>query len=152
MDTIPDGNGYAQWFLLFVALFWVGSVSLMSLTGGWHRLASRFRDSAAAQGETLPFVSMYLRTGGLPVGYRGCVNVTITPRGMRLSILILFRLLHPPMFIPWTAVESVRPEDFGSLRYIAVVIRGSPTRLLFTEAVGRKVQEAFEARYSTMTA
>lgn len=145
-------NGFAQWFFIFVAVFWFGAVALMSLTGGWYRLASRFRGSSPVQGEILPFVSMYIRSGVLPVGYRGCINVTISPVGVQLSIFVLFRLLHPPMFIPWSAVEYVRPEELWSLPYVAVSIRGSGVRLLFTEQVGKKLEQAFEARYSTMTA
>lgn len=152
METIPPGNGFTYWFFLFVAIFWLGTVALMALTGGWARLASRFRSDAPVQGETFPFASMYLRAGRLPVGYRGCVNVTVSPGGFRLSMFILLRLLHPPMFIPWSAVEHVRPEELGLLSFTVVSIRGTRIRLLFTEGVGRKLQEAFEARYSTITA
>lgn len=152
VEAASTPNGFARWFFLFIAVFWFGGVAMMSFTGGWARLASRFRGTSPVQGKLFPFVSMYIRAGMLPVGYRGCINVTVSPVGIQLSIFVLFRLFHPPMFIPWTAVEYVRPEELWSLPHMAVSIPGCGVRLLFAEHVGRKLAEAFEARYSTMTA
>lgn len=145
-------NGFSTWFFLFAAVFWFGAVGLMSLAGGWHRLASRFPAVSRSRGKTFPFVSMYIRSRSLPVGYRGCLFVTVSPAGVRLSVWFPLRFLHPPLFIPWTAVAAVRPEELASLTYMAVYLAGSDTRLLFTELLGRKLLDAFNARYSAMTA
>ena len=150
MKSVMDAFG--KWFLLFTALFWLGIVALKSVGGGWHRLASRFRSPADVNGDKFRFASMYIRTGALPVSYINCLFVTVNPTGIRLSILFLYRFLHPPLFVPWSAVERVMPEELGSLTHIAVHLRGLDTSLLFTEPVGTKLVAAFNARYSTIVA
>lgn len=153
MEDASSTNGFTQWFFLFLALFWVGTVGLVSLAGGWYRLASRFpAASSGSEGQNFPFVSMYIRSGSLPVGYRGCVFVTVSPAGARLSIWFPLRFLHPPLFIPWAAVATVQREELASMMFTAVHVRGLGMRLLFDESIGRHLLDAFNARYSTLTA
>jgi len=152
MEEVSNANRFAEWFFFFLGVFWFGSVAIMSLAGGWHRLAASFRASSRVEGETFRFASMYIRAGVLPVSYANCLSVTVSPSGVRLSPVFLLRFLHPPLFIPWSAILAVRPEDLESLRHTAVYLRGFDTRLLFTEPVAKKLVEAFNARYSTMPA
>lgn len=152
MELATGTDGFAKWLFLFSAVFWLGLVALKSLGGGWHRLATRFRTSDRPRGATYRFASVYIRAGALPVSYANCVMVTVNPSGVRLAVFFPFRFMHPPLFIPWSAVETVMPEDLASLRYVAVRIRGVDTRLLFIEPVGRKLVEAFNARYATIIA
>lgn len=152
MAHLSSVNGFTQWFLLFIGLFWFGGVGLMSLAGGWHRLASRFRAPSRTEGERFRFATVYIRSGRLPVSYVNCLFVTVSPAGVRLSVLSLLRFLHPPLFVPWSAVSTVQSEALSSAMYTAMYLRDLDTRLLFTQPVAKKLLEAFNTRYSVMPA
>ncbi len=40
-----------------------------------------------------------------PVSYRGVLTIRATPIGLLLSVMVLFRLGHPPLLIPWHAIH-----------------------------------------------
>ncbi|MDF1525235.1 MAG: hypothetical protein RRA15_03485 [bacterium] len=35
------------------------------------------------------------------MGYKGCTNVGVDPRGLHFSFGFLSRFWHPPLFVPW---------------------------------------------------
>lgn len=43
--------------------------------------------------------------------YGSCLIVGVNPEGIRLSVLFLFRIGHPPLFIHWPEV-SMREKRF----------------------------------------
>src|SRR5688500_2833043 len=86
--------------IFFVAL-WCGVCWVLSLVGGWHRLAGTYRAEKPAMGE-----SYRLQSGRVgPVSYNQCLRVQAAPDGFYLSVLFLFRPGHPTLFIPWNAVH-----------------------------------------------
>lgn len=146
MEHISSVNRFPEWFPVFFAVLWLGISGLLSFAGGWHQLASRFEASSRIDGETFRFASMSLGSGLFPVSYGNCLFITVGRSGVRLSILFLFRFLHPPLFIPWSSVEAVQPEKFWFLTYTAVRIRGFNKRMLFPKRVGKKLMETFNAQ------
>ena len=44
--------------------------------------------------------------------YAGCITFTPDGKGLGLSVLILFRVGHPPLFIPWNAIEVKEEKKF----------------------------------------
>lgn len=46
-----------------------------------------------------------------PVSYRGVLTIHATPIGLFLSVMVLFRLGHPPLLIPWSAVRDEGPPQ-----------------------------------------
>ena len=138
--------GIVGWFLLLFVVAWLGACGMLSLMGGWHRLATRFRSASDINGEKYRFASMSLGSGLFPVRYRNTLFVTVGRSGMALSVLFLFRVLHPPLFIPWSAVETVRPEMSWLTKQTAVYVRGFHKRLLFRGRAGKKILETFNAQ------
>ncbi len=53
-----------------------------------------------------------MRLGGITlpsgVSYSNILNVAVCDGGLRLSCSLLFRLGHPPLFIPWSEMIAVR--------------------------------------------
>lgn len=83
----------------------------MAGAGGWRALAACYPapQTAPVAEERYRFTS--LRTGGGFLGtatYRSCVTVGVSGRGISLALWGPFSLFHPPLFIPWEAVESCR--------------------------------------------
>ena len=89
---------------------------------------------------------MSLGSGLFPVNYGNCLFVTVGHLGLALSVLFMFRILHPPLLIPWSAIEAVRPEKFWFMTRIAVYVRGLNKRLLFPRRVGKKILETFNSQ------
>jgi hypothetical protein len=134
----------SYWFLLFFAAMWFGIGALVSAAAGWPKLARRFRATEPATGETFRFVSGLVGASAwFPVGYRNCLSLTVNDSGFRLAVLFLFRFLTPPLFIPWTEVESIRDGRFWFMRYTVVRIRGSTTRIMIPGAAGKRIAGTF---------
>ena len=145
MDPASDISGTVGWLILLIIVAWLGVCALISLMGGWHRLATKFRAASASRGEEIRFVSMTLGTGLFPARYRNALFVTVGPSGVGLSVVFLFRVLHPPLFIPWSAVESVQRERSWLVNHVAVSIHDFDKRLFFRGRAGKKILETFSA-------
>lgn len=111
---MPHGSGLSMWLIAalvivvwpvaFIAL-WSGIVWLMAAVGGWRRLATRYRATERPTGgRTLTAVSGMVGVAR----YRGLLTITTNEHGMFLEIRWIFRLAHPTLFIPWSAVRNVR--------------------------------------------
>lgn len=144
---MPTTKDLPALFPVFFIVLWFAVTLLLSFMGGWHELASRFEAPFPIEGETFRFTSMALGSGLFPVRYGNCVFVTVGHSGLYISVLFLFRFQHPPLLIPWSAIETVQPERFWARPFTAVRIRGFDKRLLFPERVGGKLMQRFDAAH-----
>ena len=54
-----------------------------------------------------------MQSGGIGmVNYNRCLTVHHAPEGIYVSVLLPFRLGHPPLLIPWSAIHHVTPRKF----------------------------------------
>jgi hypothetical protein len=113
-----------QWFLLAFALMWIAVTGLLAHLSGWAGLASRFPVGTAPSGERFRFVSGSIGRRFLPVSYGNCLFLDVGSYGVKLSILFLFRFQSPPMFIPWSQVESVTDKRILFIPFVAIKVRG----------------------------
>ena len=92
--------------LLFIVVFpmiW-GSVCVLISLMGWSRLAAVYRTDTEATGDTFHAV-----TGRVGMSsYSNVLTVSIEPEGLRLAVMVLFRIGHPPVRIPWGDIVNVR--------------------------------------------
>ncbi len=110
-------------FLIVFPLFWMAICYLIAVLGGWQRLASDYRTEQTSPTPLVKGLSGYL---GLS-NYNGSINLGVSSEGMYLSVVFLFRAGHPPLFIPWEAVEKVKSNrgifgDFYDFRVKGVRI------------------------------
>jgi hypothetical protein len=137
------------WLLLvypvFAVVIWAATLTALSVGGGWRALAQRFPATARPAGAIWSFTSATFRTRLLPIHYGNCVTVTVGDAGVRLSILFVFRAMHPPIMIPWSAIESLAREA-GSLRRRTAVlaIRDFDRRIVLYGHAGEKVASTFD--------
>ncbi len=94
--------------IIFVAI-WCGVVALLSVVGGWSRLASVYRAEGEYTGPIWHFQTVRM---GM-TRYRGVLTAGATPEGLYLAVMPLFRVAHPPLWIPWNDVEII--EQAGLL-------------------------------------
>jgi hypothetical protein len=84
-------------------------VGVTSRISGWSLLAEAYPCLDEVEGRRRWFASMGLRRWSfLPANYGGIVVLTFMPEGVRFSLLFPFRIMHPPLFIPWR--EFARTE------------------------------------------
>ena len=132
-----------QWFIPFFALVWAGITGMLAVLGGWSSLATTFRAQQPAQGERFRFASGSIGARLLPVSYGGCLFITVNEEGFGLSILFPFRLLSPPLFIPWRDVKSVEPKQFLLSRYTVVRLRNHWPNISLRGAAGERMRQAY---------
>jgi hypothetical protein len=101
------------WLGAFALLF-VGALMVNNVITGWWSLVREFRAWESTEGQRIHFVSGRMgRNRFLSIDFRASLILTLTPRGFRLAVLFPFGVLSPPLFIPWTAVESLEWHSGG---------------------------------------
>lgn len=111
--------------LVFVAIsIFVGAA--LAGAGGWRALAERYPVPVAASSEEQRYRFTSIRTAGGLLGtatYNSCVTVGVGYRGFSLTLWAPFRLFHPPLFIPWEAVENCRSIEHYWGKWTQVTVR-----------------------------
>jgi hypothetical protein len=112
---------------------------------GWPSLATRFRSAQTTDGERFRFASGSIGSSiRFPVSYRSCLFFTVTDTGFLLSAFFLFRLLSPPLFIPWEQVESVTEQRIWFLQTAVISIRDSSTKIMVRGRVAQAIMKVYE--------
>ena len=130
MDTIRP-----ELFFLGLGVLWIGVTVLIARLSGWATLADVYRFSEHFNGYRWRFQRAQMRWG---MSYNG-LTVGMNEKGLYLSVFFLFRMGHPPLFIPWRDISvSVKQGLLGS--YMEFRFR----RALFvpfwvTEGLGRGI-------------
>lgn len=88
-------------------------VAIVSVIGGWYRLSklypaeeTTYRMADETTSKKYRWASLVMGPPYFPTNYGNCLNVVVSDQGVRIAVGLLFRTLHPPIFIPWSAVES----------------------------------------------
>jgi hypothetical protein len=124
-------------------LFWAGICGLLALLGGWAGLATYYRADGPVEGERFRFVSGSMGIRFLPVSYGSCLFVAVNEAGFRLSIFFPFRIMSPPLFIPWKSVASVESTRFLFFPYTVVHLRDQWPRISIRGNAGREIEQAY---------
>jgi hypothetical protein len=95
-------------FPFAMALFpiaWVAMSFLLAHLGGWAALAHQYPDVRTVGDDGGP--TYYLQSGSVGlVNYGSCLSIRVYKKGLRLAVLLPFRIGHPPLFIPWDRFHS----------------------------------------------
>ena len=152
MSNVPV-PAYMEPHLFFplFAVMWIGISGLLAYAGGWASLAVNFRATQPASGERFRFVSGSMGAKLFPVNYGGCLFVAVSNRGIHISILFLFRFQSPPLFIPWSHIESVTEGRFFFSRYTVIRVRSQWPTISVRGRAGQFIREA-HARASSQSA
>jgi hypothetical protein len=149
MESVSNDSYVLAFFIAVFLLGWIGVAAFLSVMSGWDRLASRFRSGAKTEGEKFRFSSISIASGIFPINYGHSVLITVGRSGLGISLLLLFRLFHPPLLIPWSEIEAVRPEKRLLAMITAVSIKGFDKRILVRGRAGRKIMETYSTPSSS---
>jgi hypothetical protein len=108
IETQPDlFQTYPFLFIVFFVALWCLILFLISVVSGWHSLARRFRCTREFARDAWTFRSAYMRYLS---HYGTCLSFGADSSGLYLSVFPIFRVGHPPLFIPWSEVTVTRGE------------------------------------------
>jgi hypothetical protein len=144
MHGSPASSLDPTWFVPLLILGWFAVLAFLSFVGGWYELSQRYPDQRRMREKTFSFASMGLGRGFFPVNYKHCISVHIDPKGLAISVLLPFRIFHPPFFIPWSAVSECKQERFWFLSHRAVYVIEPQTRLLFRGRVAAAIGDYWQ--------
>jgi hypothetical protein len=137
--------------VVFAALVWCAVLAISSWASGWRRLARVFGNPSLVVGAPAPFLSA--RIGH--VEYSGILNAGAGDFGLALVPVRMFRPFHPPLFIPWTEMETEPLADtlssgvrlaFPSVRGARLYISGRTLDLVRPYLSQVRVAEAGSSR------
>lgn len=133
--------------LMLVLAMWLVIGAILSTVSGWRELAGHFPASvsSAAEGRDFRFASGTLGSPALPIRYRYCLTCSVSAAGLRLSVLPLLRFMHPPMFIPWSAVERATRDVWWLATVTTLRLRGFSSQLRLAAEAGVAAFDACEA-------
>jgi hypothetical protein len=125
---------------------WLSICALLSLIGGWYELAHQYRAKSQPVGKKFYVVSGSIGWPYFPVSYSSCLSAIVAESGFRLSVLFPFRILHPALFIPWSAVETVEEGRYVFIKRCVIRVHGFKRRIALYGGAGTAVAEAFNRR------
>lgn len=88
---------------------------------GWRDLASRFRYDDVFQGTRVGIASVGVNN----MSYNNCFLLKYNEKGFHLKPLFIFRLFHPPVFIPWKEIRAVHSKKILFVKMNELVV-GDP--------------------------
>jgi hypothetical protein len=128
----------SQWFIPLFIFLWLGGCALLAHVSGWASLIKRYAATGRVDGTRFRFASGALGRKYFSVSYGNCLFVTINSQGMRLSIFFPFRFLCPPLFLPWSSLETVEKRHFLFFPYHVLTIRDHWARLSLYASAGQR--------------
>lgn len=105
--------------VLFIGM-WVGILLVLSRFG-WGDLATVYRAERPFEGRRSHCVSAQVGK----VSWRSSLTMGANAEGLFLVPMILFRVAHPALFIPWSDITAVWKRWFG-FQCVQLTARGAP--------------------------
>ncbi len=90
--------------LVFVVI-WV-SLTYIVANMGWKELSDKFKQEKPFEGKRIGIISAFINDAS----YHNGIILKFNHEGIFLKSILAFRLFHPAMFIPWTAVKEVNDK------------------------------------------
>ena len=128
-----------SYFVLIFIFFWIAISVLISNLSGWTRLARHYRTDAPFDGVRFRFQSAGLRFG---TNYNGFLTVGVNRMGLYLAVWLLFRIGHPPLFIPWRDVTMTERKKFFMQQIIFRFSRCSTIPCIISKRLADRIAEA----------
>lgn len=130
---------------IFIAALWVAMCFGLSHFGGWRDLSRHYLAGSRFHGRRLHFQGAQFAGW---VGYNGAFTPGADSMGLYLSVWPIFRIAHPPLYVPWSEIETSVQER----RFVSVVtfrFAASPeTRMRTTLRLAGRLAELSSGSFS----
>ena len=111
MQALIDNHPIVMWIIVAIvaAIVLYVSGAIMSRLSGWFDLSKTFRLVGAFDGISDGAQRVQMRHG-IRYGLRLGAN----EKGLYLAVPLLFRFMHPPLFVPWNEIKMHKSQTtFG---------------------------------------
>jgi hypothetical protein len=103
---------------LYLLCLWMLVCTIVSLIGGWFSLAKAYRTRSAFDGPKWRMQSGQMR---YLMGYNNVLTIGVSPQGLYLASMFLFRFMHPPLLVPWSEIK-VRSKKGWVFEYVTFTL------------------------------
>jgi hypothetical protein len=135
--------------ILINVVVFIGIMFALVRSTGWAELAKHYRfQGTLARKQRWSFQSarMGIRDPNPLLGVerplsplRNALNVAVNEAGMHLSIFLLFRMFHPPLFVPWDHISTKACSGL-SANWLEFHFRDAPSVVLrLRKSVGKEI-------------
>jgi hypothetical protein len=99
---------FPYFFPFFFIFLWATVLFIVAYIGGWSRLAQYYQTQSKFEGKKWGF-----KSGRMGVtNYNGCLTIGANDQGLYLAVFPIFRVGHPPLFIPWYDITTSKSRKF----------------------------------------
>jgi hypothetical protein len=145
------GPATAILFFLLFSIIWCCVIAAIACIGGWRELArsfpaeqTTFRISGADDEQRFHYASMSMGPKYFPTNYGNCLTIRVSGEGIDVKVWPMFRVLHPPLRIPWQAIQRCERETFFlAFQRTAICLENQRDAVRFYGAAGKKIFEAW---------
>ena len=89
-------------FPLYFAAIWIAVGYSLSKMSGWSELSEKYVFSNKFDGKYYRYQSAKFNK----INFNNALQLGVNNQGMYLATMILFRLFHKPLFIPWNEIQA----------------------------------------------
>jgi hypothetical protein len=93
---------FAAIFPIYFLCLWLLVAASISFVGGWFSLAKVYRTRVLFEGAKWRMQSGKMRW---LVNYNNALTIGVSPQGLYLASMFLFRFMHPPLLVPWNEIK-----------------------------------------------
>ncbi len=115
--------------VIAIPTVWCLVVWAIAKVSGWQQIARSYPMTQKIPNEkTIGLQSLRI---GLFSQYNNSITYGFSDQGMSLQVLSIFRLGHPPIFIPWEDLLAQETRIFKTFPMIRLILVKEPNRKLF---------------------
>lgn len=128
--------------LFAIAVWWI-VMSMIARISGWSLLAEHYEATDGYEGpKKFGQSALMERIKGMPARYNGVLVFGADVRGLRLSVLFLFRPFHPALAIPWSDIETDSRKAFLGERVEIRARRAPNVKIVISPSLAKRLAEA----------
>jgi len=117
---LPSGTEIAN--IVRILAVWIALTAGLGWAGGWWQMSHFYAATSRFEGRLL-----HLRSArfGRWIAYNGALVAGANREGLHLRVWPIFRVGHPPLFIPWSDLDAT-PDDSHWIAVVRFVARRCP--------------------------
>jgi hypothetical protein len=135
-----DPNQFPLYFIPFFIGLWILIGLAISFVGGWRELGKYYRSTNRIEGKKWTWQSGSFRYS---TSYNHCLNIAANEEGIQIAVPFMFRIGHPPLFIPWTETRAKQEKSlifWKITRFTFAKVPDVPLRI--SNRLAKKIQAA----------
>jgi hypothetical protein len=98
-------SAFAAILPIYFLCLWFLVGAIISFIGGWFSLAKVYRTRVPFDGAKWRMQSGQMRR---LTNYNNVLTLGVSPEGLYLASMFLFRFMHPPLLVPWSEIKVSR--------------------------------------------